>query len=116
MRIVIEAADQLTELLKARQTIEALLRPLIAFDARRAKRVIAAPDGEIALVNDLPLSLRVRNVLAAENITTVNDLARYTPSKLRAMNGIGRWSLLEIQEALATLGRSLEPDNPDWRT
>ncbi|MDR6384958.1 DNA-directed RNA polymerase subunit alpha C-terminal domain-containing protein [Paraburkholderia caribensis] len=110
MRIVIEGTDELTELLRARQTIEALLRPLIAFDARLASRGVAPADDAVVLVNDLPLPLRVRNALAAGNIVTVDDLAHCTPAKLRALPRIGRWSVLEIEDALATVGRTLELD------
>ena len=111
MRIVIEAPDDLVELLQARQAIDALLHPLMVNEQAGAPVVLDrfSPVRLRALV----LSVRTLNALAAESITTLDSLLRCRASDLMCLAGFGRKSMGEVRGALESRGQHLQPDNPE---
>ncbi len=111
MRIVIEAPDDLAELLQARQAIDALLHPLMFNEPARAP-VVRDRRSPVRL-RELVLSVRTLNALAAESITTLDSLLKCRTSDLMRLPGFGRKSLDEVRGALESRGQHLQPDNPE---
>lgn len=58
-------------------------------------------------IDELELSLRARNCLKREGITTVNDLISYTEDDLLEIRNFGQNTLYEVREKLEELGLSL---------
>lgn len=102
MRIVIEATDDVVELTRARECIDAMLAPLAAHPA-------AIEAG--ARIEALALSARARNALAAANVLTVADLCRRTRDDLLRLPSFGRMSLNEVAAALSARGLCLAADD-----
>lgn len=59
------------------------------------------------LVNDLPLTVRSMNCLAAENIVYLDDLLNMTAHELRKIPNFGKLSLKEVRDLLAERGLKL---------
>jgi DNA-directed RNA polymerase subunit alpha len=55
-------------------------------------------------IEELELTIRAYNVLKANGINTVAELAGYSRPKLLAMKGFGRLSLGEVRDALHDRG------------
>jgi DNA-directed RNA polymerase alpha subunit len=98
MRITIEAADDVADLTRARECIEAML-------SQRAMLAPAVDRG--ARIDALGLSPRARNSLFAANILTVAELCAHTREELLRLRNLGPLSLDEIIGALAQRGLSL---------
>lgn len=65
-------------------------------------------------VDDLELTVRSANCLKAENIYYIGDLVQRTEAELLKTPNLGRKSLTEIKEILATRTLSLGMDIEDW--
>ena len=62
----------------------------------------------------LELTVRSANCLKAENIYYIGDLIQRTENELLKTPNLGRKSLNEIKEVLASMGLSLGMDVPNW--
>ena len=58
-------------------------------------------------ITDLDLSVRALHCLVGQEIETVRDLVRYSPSELLDVRNFGRTSLTEVKGKLEELGLSL---------
>ena len=65
-------------------------------------------------VDDLELTVRSANCLKAENINNIGDLVRRTEVELLKTPNLGKKSLNEIKEVLATHGLELGMDIENW--
>ena len=65
-------------------------------------------------VDDLELTVRSANCLKAENINNISDLVRRTEMELLKTPNLGKKSLNEIKEVLATHGLELGMDIENW--
>lgn len=65
-------------------------------------------------VDDLELTVRSANCLKAENINSIGDLVRRTEFELLKTPNLGKKSLNEIKEVLATHGLELGMDIENW--
>lgn len=65
-------------------------------------------------VDDLELTVRSANCLKAENINNIGDLVRRTEVELLKTPNLGKKSLNEIKEVLATHGLELGMDLDNW--
>ena len=65
-------------------------------------------------VDDLELTVRSANCLKAENIYYIGDLIQRTENELLKTPNLGRKSLNEIKEVLASRGLSLGMELEDW--
>lgn len=65
-------------------------------------------------VDDLELTVRSANCLKAENIYYIGDLIQRTETELLKTPNLGRKSLNEIKEVLASRGLSLGMELEDW--
>jgi DNA-directed RNA polymerase subunit alpha len=65
-------------------------------------------------VDDLELTVRSANCLKAENINYIGDLIQRTETELLKTPNLGRKSLNEIKEVLATRGLSLGMKLENW--
>lgn len=65
-------------------------------------------------VDDLELTVRSANCLKAENINNISDLVRRTEMELLKTPNLGKKSLNEIKEVLATHGLELGMDIESW--
>ena len=65
-------------------------------------------------VDDLELTVRSANCLKAENIYYIGDLIQRTETELLKTPNLGRKSLNEIKEVLATRGLSLGMKLENW--
>ncbi|WP_277187644.1 DNA-directed RNA polymerase subunit alpha C-terminal domain-containing protein [Caballeronia sp. BR00000012568055] len=104
MRITIEATDDVVELTRARECIDAMIAPL----ASRPAAVEAS-----ARIEALALSARSRNALFVGNVMTVADLCRCTRDDLLRLRSFGRTSLNEVTAALAARGLCLATDESE---
>lgn len=98
MRITIEATDDVADLTRARDFIEAMLTPL-------ATRPVAFDPG--AHIDTLALSRRSYNALVTGNVLTVGDLCRHTRAELMRIPSFGLKSFREIIEVLEARGLQL---------
>lgn len=98
MRITIEATDDVSDLTRARECIDALI-------SQRAALAPAVDSG--ARVEALGLSPRSRNALFIANILTVAELCAHTRDELLRLRNLGPLSLHEIVSALEQRGLSL---------
>jgi len=58
-------------------------------------------------VDELDLSLRLRNFLKSENLTTIYDVIQLTENEILKRPNIGRGSLKDLKTALAEFGYQL---------
>jgi DNA-directed RNA polymerase alpha subunit len=58
-------------------------------------------------VDELDLSLRLRNFLKSENMTTIYDVIQRTENEILRCPNIGRGSLKDLKAALAAFGFEL---------
>ena len=65
-------------------------------------------------VDDLELTVRSANCLKAENIYYIGDLIQRTENELLKTPNLGRKSLNEIKEVLASRGLTLGMRLDDW--
>ncbi|PKO55996.1 MAG: DNA-directed RNA polymerase subunit alpha, partial [Betaproteobacteria bacterium HGW-Betaproteobacteria-21] len=65
-------------------------------------------------VDDLELTVRSANCLKAENIYYIGDLIQRTETELLKTPNLGRKSLNEIKEVLATRGLTLGMKLENW--
>lgn len=65
-------------------------------------------------IDELDLSVRSSNCLKAENVYRVGDLIQLTETELLRTPNLGRKSLNEIKEVLATMGLTLGTRLQDW--
>ena len=88
---------------------------LAAFDAP-ASRAGSTQFDPILLrpVDELELTVRSANCLKAENIYYIGDLIQRTENELLKTPNLGRKSLNEIKEVLASMGLRLGMDIPGW--
>lgn len=63
-------------------------------------------------ITELNIKQRTVNLLESFNIKTIDDLTRMKESELGALNGIGLLQVRKIEEALAEINLSLEPELP----
>jgi carbon monoxide dehydrogenase subunit G len=92
-------------------------QPGLAEQAAAAEQEVAAEQGgqpdqsasdDLALpIEELNLPLRVYNSLRREGVHTVSDLVAQTPQQLLAIDHIGRASVEDIRQRLASRGLSL---------
>lgn len=77
---------------------------------------VAAPIDPVLLrpVDDLELTVRSANCLKAENIYYIGDLIQRTENELLKTPNLGRKSLNEIKEVLATRGLTLGMKLENW--
>ena len=73
-------------------------------EVRRMQELLARP------IEELDLSVRARNCLDAENMSTVGELVRRPESELLKIKNFGKTSLTEFTKKLADLGLSLGMD------
>ena len=81
------------------------------------KRVFQEPDIDPALlrpVDDLELTVRSANCLKAESIYYIGDLIQRSETELLKTPNLGRKSLNEIKDVLATRGLSLGMNVDSW--
>jgi hypothetical protein len=62
-------------------------------------------------IDELDLSVRSHNCLKSANIATVGDLVQWSGSNLLRIPNLGRRSLRDIIETLASMGLSLSPQS-----
>jgi DNA-directed RNA polymerase subunit alpha len=67
-------------------------------------------------VDDLELTVRSANCLKAENIYYIGDLIQRTENELLKTPNLGRKSLNEIKEVLASKGLTLGMKLENWPT
>ncbi len=84
-------------------TLNRTLRMFAAIGSLHGLRQVV---GDAQLV-ELELTARTANCMRAENIQTIGDLASWTESELLKIPNMGRKSLNEIKEVLATRGLTL---------
>lgn len=84
--------------------------------AVEAEVVEEAPVDPVLLrpVDDLELTVRSANCLKAENINNIGDLVKRTEVELLKTPNLGKKSLNEIKEVLATHGLELGMDIENW--
>ena len=58
-------------------------------------------------VDELDLSLRLRNFLKSENLNTIHDVIQRTDNEILSCPNIGRGSLKDLKAALASRGFEL---------
>jgi DNA-directed RNA polymerase alpha subunit len=58
-------------------------------------------------LEDLAISLRIRNALAHDDIRTVEELCRLSPGDILRVPGLSTVSLRQINDALAEKGHAL---------
>jgi DNA-directed RNA polymerase subunit alpha len=63
----------------------------------------------------LELSVRAKNCLDSENVTTMRDLVRMTETELLKVRNFGKTSLKEVKSKLAALGLSLGMNTDDFK-
>lgn len=63
-------------------------------------------------ITELNIKKRTVNLLESFNIKTIDDLIRMKESELGALEGIGLFQVRKIEEALAEINLSLEPELP----
>ena len=68
----------------------------------------------LQLVDDLDLTVRSANCLKAENIYYIGDLIQKTETELLKTPNLGRKSLNEIKEVLASRGLVLGTKLDNW--
>lgn len=68
----------------------------------------------LAPVNALPFTIRTTNCLATENVKYVGDLVQRTESELLQISNLGKKSLDEIKETLASYNLSLGTEMAAW--
>lgn len=61
-------------------------------------------------ITELNIKKRTVNLLESFNIKTIDDLIRMKESELGALEGIGLLQVRKIEEALAEINLSLEPE------
>ncbi len=84
-------------------------------DQERAARERAHQQaGLMRSVDELDLTVRSSNCLKAENVYLVGDLIQLTETELLRTPNLGRKSLFEIKEVLATMGLTLGTRLQDW--
>ena len=84
---------------------------------QRRPRSAASPQVDPILlrpVDDLELTVRSANCLKAENIYYIGDLIQRTETELLKTPNLGRKSLNEIKEVLASRGLSLGMKLENW--
>lgn len=104
MRITIEATDDIADLTRARECIDAMLAPIAQG---------GMTTGASARLDALALSPRARNALVAGNVLTIADLCRRTRDELLRLPSFGRMSLNEVTAALAARSLCLHSDEPE---
>ncbi|PAT34656.1 DNA-directed RNA polymerase subunit alpha [Vandammella animalimorsus] len=88
---------------------------LAAFDAPAASRSAATFDPILLRpVDELELTVRSANCLKAENIYYIGDLIQRTDNELLKTPNLGRKSLNEIKEVLASRGLTLGMKLENW--
>jgi DNA-directed RNA polymerase subunit alpha len=89
---------------------------LAAFDAPASRGSNATPFDPILLrpVDELELTVRSANCLKAENIYYIGDLIQRTENELLKTPNLGRKSLNEIKEVLASRGLTLGMKLESW--
>lgn len=110
MRLVIRAADDVAELVQARQVIDALLHSLRSLDPVPSQPL---PGSRAARPLREVLAARAANALAASGITTLDALSACSAADLMRLRGFGRRSLDEVTGALEATGRHLQPDTQE---
>jgi DNA-directed RNA polymerase subunit alpha len=86
-------------------------------DHSEVKSTAAVPQFDPILlrpVDELELTVRSANCLKAETIQYIGDLVRRSEQDLLKTPNLGRKSLSEIKEVLATRGLSLGMKLEDW--
>ena len=91
-----------------------LLRPLQLLDRQRYVEAIEFADKSVELLDDLELTVRSANCLKAENIYYIGDLIQRTETELLKTPNLGRKSLNEIKEVLASRGLTLGMKLENW--
>jgi DNA-directed RNA polymerase subunit alpha len=76
--------------------------------------VFATPAELMRSVDELELTLRSNNCLRAEKLHLIGDLIRCTENELLKTPNLGRKSLNEIKDALASRGLVLGTRLPNW--
>lgn len=66
-------------------------------------------------INDVEMTIRVRNCLKLISIETLQDLAAKSPEELLQIKNFGRKSLNELRKVLQNYGLTLSGDRPDQR-
>ena len=94
-----------------------LVRPVLGQPVSAAAEEAKAPQIDPILlqpVDDLELTVRSANCLKAENIYYIGDLIQRTENELLKTPNLGRKSLNEIKEVLASKGLTLGMKLENW--
>ncbi len=103
-----EAASVLVDQLSAFADLNGSDQPADEHGMPQVDPVLCLP------VDDLELTVRSANCLKAENINYIGDLIQRTETELLKTPNLGRKSLNEIKEVLATRGLSLGMKLENW--
>ncbi|MCL2309971.1 MAG: DNA-directed RNA polymerase subunit alpha [Proteobacteria bacterium] len=103
-----EAASVLVDQLSSFAELNGSDKPVDEHGMPQVDPVLCLP------VDDLELTVRSANCLKAENINYIGDLIQRTETELLKTPNLGRKSLNEIKEVLATRGLSLGMKLENW--
>ncbi len=120
--IVIETNGVITPEEAIRQSARVLVDQLNVFAALEGTEAVAEAPSRAPMVDpillrpvdDLELTVRLANCLKAENIYYIGDLIQRTENELLKTPNLGRKSLNEIKEVLASRGLSLGMKLENW--
>jgi len=122
LKIVIETNGVITAEEAIRQSARILVDQFNVFAALEGTEAAAEAPSRAPMVDpillrpvdDLELTVRSANCLKAENIYYIGDLIQRTENELLKTPNLGRKSLNEIKEVLATRGLSLGMKLENW--
>lgn len=60
------------------------------------------------LIDDLEMSVRLKNSLKRADFDTLNELTDFTKNELRNLNGMGWKSISELEDLMSTFNLSLK--------
>ncbi len=111
-----EAIRQSARILVEQLAFFAQIDPTPAFDSAAQQTSRPTPFDPILLrpVDELELTVRSANCLKAENIYYIGDLIQRTETELLKTPNLGRKSLNEIKEVLASRGLTLGARLENW--
>ena len=105
-RILRKEVDSLNEKNEVLVNINNELKKELKIAKTGKKKVAQVPDTYNIKVDDpeLQISVRLTNILLANNISTLGDITKYSYRQLQSMHGMGEKSLREVIDVLQRYG------------